>query len=397
MTTLLEPRTAAAAGPHAGPAVAAPRRGSARRIATRTALVVVVGTTLTWAVTTGGPDGGPRPVGVARLALGDVTASAYLVPRTDGRATLVVAGAPQVHLAVTVDGSPATLSTTGGVATTPVVDPTSPVTVGITTPDGHSASARIALPALPAAVRTDDADAWLGHALSGRATPATTTATQGSDDPELDGRGIVAGLRFRGVHSAAVLLPTSDRGTLLVRGITTAARTAGIRIDAVGAATEPTALRDDALVVTGERADAIAARAALAEVHRAPLYGVWLAPWLFDRAVLDSGADVPGEAPAPVVFTLPLDPFGTAAQAYLAAITKAAPGQPATYEGLVGWIAEHSSLAGARRWQLYVAGDAAFLPQSLDAGHDHGGPAPTWIGSGGVNAASTPLTVEDRS
>ena len=395
--TLLDTNTntaAAAAGP-SGSAVAAPRRPRARRIAVRVTAAAVLAGGLGWAVTSGHASSGPKPVGVARLALGDVAASAYLVPRTDGRATLVVTGTPQVHLAVTIDGNPTPLTVdAGGVATTTVSDPTTPVTVGVTTPDGHTATARVALPAdLPSSVRSDDPDAWLGHALSGRVTPAgSATSTQGHDDPELDGRALIAGLVFRGAHSVAVLTPTSDRGTALVRGISAAAVTAGIRVDAVTSATSPTSLQDDALIVTGERADAIAVRNALSRARRAPVYGVWMAPWLFDRTVLDAGI-TPGQSAPPCVFTLPIDPQGDAAHGYLAALTEAAPGQPTTYSGLTGWIAEHHQLDVARSWHLVVAGNAAFLPQSLNAGHDHGGAIPDWITNGGVDTASPALTV----
>ena len=110
-------------------------------------------------------------------------------------------------------------------------------------------------------------------------------------------------------------------------------------------------------------------------------------------------AETPAKAPENTdgkikhwLFVLPIDPVGVSAQRYLATLAAAAPGEPATYDGLRGWLAEQPAPTAVAPWRTSVAGDAAFLPRSVSAGHGHGAGVPAWLSHGGLTPASAPLS-----
>jgi hypothetical protein len=339
--------------------------------------------------------GQPVEARLSRARLGDVAVSAYVQPRPDGTTALYVGSSPAANLTAAVDGVARPLgSAAPGLGMIVLRGVTAPVTLSLQAPDGSSARLRLATPtrSRPQDL-TDNPDRWLGRLISGRIS--ADHATMVDPGPAGDGEALARALSLRGLHTIGLVTGTTSRALLAANALRHTAIGLGLRVvdePSTGPAHPATA---DVVVLATEREQASALLARLGQTGKAPPSGVWAVPWLLDRTVLDTrSAAGATTSPPPLVFALSADPLGTVANGYLATMALRAPGQPVTYDGLLGWLDEHPATAPSTpTWQLYVAGDAAFLPPSLSAGHADGSSL-GWLSNGGINPASGPLALQ---
>ena len=226
--------------------------------------------------------------------------------------------------------------------------------------------------------------------VTGQERPVSSSWT-GPDGPEClsaaTGR-LVAGGRPAVDRCPADELTAADReavtdtvGLLSQRGVrqlaldgdasarSRAARQAAARIavdrgiDVVGPGTAP-ATRSAVLNVSGWSG----AADQLAAVTRLPLRqqpirsdGVWLAPWLLSRGVVDSTAGA--------MLPLSFDIRDEAPQDYAQVLATYLPGQAPTAAGFAAWLDEKGGQPG--KTQLFAASRAAYMPASAGhAGHE---------------------------
>jgi len=105
--------------------------------------------------------------------------------------------------------------------------------------------------------------------------------------------------------------------------------------------------------------------------------GAYLAPWLLHAPLLDG--------PVARLVALRYDPTDEPPQAYLAALSRAFRGEPASGTGYAAWLAARgSSTDGPVR--LYAAARLA-VPGSVGHGHADAG----WLPGGRLTAVTTPL------
>jgi hypothetical protein len=175
-------------------------------------------------------------------------------------------------------------------------------------------------------------------------------------------------LHARGVRSLRLVGDQSARSLAARQHVLTIARANAVTVDRPGANAE--------LVVSGW--SAAAAELDALRGRQAPVFGVYLAPWLLTAPLISRASSVATLTP------LPFDPQGPAATTYATRLARLWPGATPTPSGFAAY--EGGPSAGDIR--LYAAALVSVLPTSL--GHAHGG-ASTWLPGGAITAVSPPL------
>jgi copper transport protein len=231
-------------------------------------------------------------------------------------------------------------------------------------------------------------------------------------DPTAAGRVFASFLAQQRVKRAALVVDGGDPGRRLATAFAAQGSASGLETVTVPAAA-PSAARDADVVVVAAGWDA--SRAVLATARSQgwkPERGIFLAPWLLHTDILRATLG----GPTQVSIGLAVDPVSDGARRYLGALSALAPAEPATVEGLAGYLEARAALAtvtsgenpasgpaaarreatsatfpigtargGAVRIQFFTPTDIEFLPAFLG---DHGAAAHAWLGDAGLAAVS---------
>ena len=182
------------------------------------------------------------------------------------------------------------------------------------------------------------------------------------------------------ISSAVVIADDSPRSRAMTERFVSDARTRGIAVDVVHAASEVHSW-SDAAVVTSGWATAKDVVSAIEAAPAPPVRGVFLAPWLLSSEVIGG----PGRVQLAVA--LPFDPSASTAGAYLDQLARRAPRAKASTAGLEGWLAgRRTPTQTATAIQFFTPARIDFLPPSLSEGHDHAGAG--WVNGGQMAAVS---------
>jgi hypothetical protein len=193
---------------------------------------------------------------------------------------------------------------------------------------------------------------------------------------------LVTQLAGRGVKTLAVVEDATPRSTDALAVVRSAADVHQVAVKAMPATAPNFAGVDAALAVSGWQPTAAAL---VATRKHPPLYGTYVAPWLFDTPLV---AATGGSTYAP----LPFDPQGDQANAYLAALSRVGPAT-ATESGLLAYLhAREEEISGS---VVLYAGSSSISVMPMggpaQAAHDEGGAAVAWLNDGATTPVSRPL------
>jgi hypothetical protein len=183
----------------------------------------------------------------------------------------------------------------------------------------------------------------------------------------------------RGVRQLALHSDSSARSRAATKVATATAVRHGIDVVAPGARPDT---RSALLDLSGwlEAAEHLAAetrKPQREQLIRAD--GVWLAPWLLSRGVVDSTAGA--------ILPLTFDIRDAEPQRYAQVLAKYLPGQAPTAAGFAAWLAEQGGRPGTAR--LYAASRAAYMPAS--AGHSSHETQVSWFPGGTITPVGPPV------
>jgi hypothetical protein len=195
-------------------------------------------------------------------------------------------------------------------------------------------------------------------------------------------QGLTVYLAGRGVKTLAVIDDATARSTAALAVVRSAADAHHVAVRAMPATAPNFTGVDAALAVSGWQptADAL-----VATRKHPPLYGTYVAPWLFTTPLVAAAG---GSTYAP----LPFDPLGDQATAYLTALARVGPAT-ATESGLLAYLA-----AGGQQQTgavtLYAGSSSiSVMPMSGPAhsAHDEDGAAIAWLNEGATTPVSRTL------
>lgn len=256
--------------------------------------------------------------------------------------------------------------------------------------------------------RVGDPPAPVDLAACGYVLPSSPPGTAVEPSPARAGGAFVRFLVGHGVDRVLLVAGSSRRGRELADGAAAVAGQAGVTVetlqslDAVDQSLTGRAPSEapDAVVVATDWDDAQPALDRLADSAVSFSRGIYLAPWLFDPALLKPDL---GPQAVQVSVGLSLSPASAPALAYLAALRRFAPGAEPTGTGMAGYVEAllavdqapdgltASVALAASRMEIFTPIRVGVLPSSVSAGHA-GAAGPRWLaGATLAEIGSVPL------
>ncbi len=235
------------------------------------------------------------------------------------------------------------------------------------------------------------AAAAMGAVLGGSRAPLAACPSDDLSPPDaVSFRALVGSLQTRGVKRLTLITDRTPRGLAAEKLVRPLAREAGmtVRERTVGAGEAGAGKADAVLAIAGWEVSENVLTALAAE--KPPLYGIYLAPWLVQAAVVRAAGGSP-------LAVLTFDPTGPDVRDYIAALRRVGPAESASTAGLMAFLAARGEALPGGDALLYAAtGGFEIMPmggKGGDAGMDHGAIDLSWLGGGALTPVSGRLPV----